>query len=245
MKGARLREHLCFLRPGEKSSTPPTPALEEEEALRAAVDPICFSALENLVLESDDLEELENIVHKLEESRSRWVFSMRNPAVLALGFAVVLLTCLIVWSLLEENRSFPGQQNAMELLAVGTAAEAEQYEPVSTELRNVGDWLAMNGVDGFWTPSGFESMKTVAARVFSHANIRVATFALPDHQMMVYVFDGAALGIEVEPAGTWQFLQVGRDVGAIAQRGNVCFLVAIRGDEEQLRELLEELQPRG
>jgi len=103
----------------------------------------------------------------------------------------------------------------------------------------------MNGVDGFWAPSGFESMKTVAARVYPHANIRVAAFALPDHQMMVYVFDGAALGIEVKPAGTWQFLQVGRDVGAVAQRGNICFLVAIRGNEAQLRALLEELQPRG
>jgi len=105
MKEARLREHLCFLRPGEKSSTPPTPALEEEEALRAEVDPVCFSALENLSLESGDLDELEKVVRKLEESRSRWVFSMRNPALLALGFAVVLLTFTIVWSLLEENRS--------------------------------------------------------------------------------------------------------------------------------------------
>jgi len=245
MKESRLREHLRFLRPGEKPSTPPTSALEEEEALRALVDPACFSAVQNLALKANEVEELETVVRKLEESRSRWVFSMRNPALLALGFAMVLITFLVVWSLLEGGKSFPGQERAIELLEAGTAADAEEYEPVSTELRNVGDWLAMNGVDGFWAPAGFESVKTVAARVFPHANIRVAAFALPDYQMMLYIFDGTALGIEVEPPETWQFLQVGQDVGAIAQRGRVCFLVAIRGSEEQLRELLEDVQPRG
>jgi hypothetical protein len=171
--------------------------------------------------------------------------SPRDPAFLAVVFAAVLLVALAVWMFLGQGDTFPGEDEVLRLLQKGTSATADEYEPVAVPLREMGDWFALQGLEGFWTPSGFGEQQTLAARVFTFEGTKVASVLLPEHQMIVYLFDGATMGIEVQPPGHWRFLSSGEDVGAVVQKGRVCFLVARRGSAEELRDALEMIIPRG
>jgi hypothetical protein len=171
----------------------------------------------------------------LRSERRGWL----DPMALALGFAFLLLVGWGVWSLLSRADGFPGEEEAVKLLEVASAAGAEDYEPVEVPLGALGDWLALKGVEGFWVPEELETDRTVAARVFTHENVRIAAVALPERQMLVYIFDGAALGIEVRPERHWRFFQQRVNAGAIAQRGRICVMVGIRGSKAELREVLQ------
>ncbi len=168
----------------------------------------------------------------------------QEPAVYALGFAFFLLVGLGLWMFLSRSDGFPGEIEVRRLLETGSAAGAEEYEPVELPLGTMGDWLALNGVEGFWMPPELAGDKTVAARIFTHQNVRVAAVALPERQMMVYIFDGAALGVEVRPAGVWRLFSQGKNAGAIAQRGRVCVMAAIRGTPAELRQSLRSKSAR-
>lgn len=168
----------------------------------------------------------------------------QEPAVYALGFAFFLLVGLGLWMFLSRSDGFPGEIEVRRLLETGSAAGAEEYEPVELPLGTMGDWLALNGVEGFWMPPELAGDKTVAARIFTHQNVRVAAVALPERQMMVYIFDGAALGVEVRPTGVWRLFSQGKNAGAIAQRGRVCVMAAIRGTPAELRQSLRSKSAR-
>jgi hypothetical protein len=171
----------------------------------------------------------------LRSERRGWL----DPMALALGFAFLLLLGWGAWSLLSQADGFPGEEEARKLLEVASAAGAEDYEPVEVPLGALGDWLALNGVEGFWVPEELEKDTTVAARVFTHQNVRIAAVALPERQMLVYIFDGAALGMEVHPERHWRFFEQGVNAGAIAQRGRICVMVGFRGSVAELRQILQ------
>ncbi len=177
----------------------------------------------------------ENPQRLLRSERRGWL----DPMALALGFAFLLLLGWGIWGLLARAGSFPGEDEARKLLELGSAAGAEDYEPVDLPLGALGDWLALKGVEGFWVPPELATQQTVAARVFTHQNVRVAAVALPEKQMLVYIFDGVPLGIEVRPPGNWRLFPQGQNAGAIAQRGRICVLAAVRGTPKDLRHLLQ------
>lgn len=167
-----------------------------------------------------------------------------DPAGWALSFAFVLLVGLGVWTLLGRADDFPGQIEVARLLQVGSEAKAEDYEPVELPLGSMGDWLALNGVEGFWVPPELARETTVAARVFTHENVRVAAIALPDRQMMVYIFDGRGMGVDQLPEGKWRLFTQGPNAGAVARQGKTVVLAAIRGDAAQLRQDLKPPRPQ-
>jgi hypothetical protein len=175
----------------------------------------------------------------------RTKFSPLDPAFLAFVFAAVLLVGLAIWIFLGQSDTFPGEEDVARLLRTGTNAVAEDYQPVEVPLQDMGDWFALQGLEGFWTPSGFAEQQTLAARVFSFEGTKVASVLLPEHKMIVYFFDGAALGIEVQPAGHWRFVESGEDVGAVVQKGRLCFLATKRGTKESLRDTLDLILPQG
>lgn len=200
-----------------------------------------FSTLEPT---SEEAQELLHIAQSLESRSAEWKPSLKDPALLGLTCGLLLLLGVVAWIFLSSAQEFTGLPVAESLITQGAEVSAQEFEPVQVPLAELGDWLALQGIQGFWVPTGFDQQETLAARIFSVNGAQVASVLLPQNHLMVYLFDGKELGVEVHPEGEWQFFSAGQDVGAIAQKGHLCFLVAYRGSAEELQGILQSILPR-
>ena len=169
-------------------------------------------------------------------------FSFADPGILAAGFALFLVLIFGIWTLLAKADAFAGEPELRSLLETATSAGPEDFEPVDAFLGELGDWFLLKGIESTFVPPGFAEQRAVGARVFSFEGTRVAAAALPESTMMAFLFDGSPLGIAVEPPGTWRVFTVGENAVAVTQRGGMCFVATIRGDEETLLKKLTRIQ---
>lgn len=222
---------------GGETNASPTPPQEAETRLHSQITALgpAPETLQSLLAAARDAEH--HATHK--------PFSLRDPGLLAAGFALLLVLGFGIWSMLAKADSISGEAELRQLLAEATSAGAEAYEPVESRLTELADWFVLKGIDSFRAPPGFGMQQTLAARVFQFEGTKVAAAILPDQEMLVFVFEGAALGINVQPEGSWRIFEAGQDAFAVMQNGKMCFLVAKRGSEKSLEKALFEILPSG
>lgn len=207
------------------------PSLSKIERLRAEMEFLQPTAVQ--------VSRLEEIAAMLERRASSWVPSLRDPGFLGVLAAGVLLLGIGFWLFSQGGRGVEGEAKLKRLLESAAQAEATEYEPVSTPLHQMDDWLALQGLEGFWLPEALQNSQALAVRIFTFEGTRVAAVLLPEQQMLVCFFDPNPLGILLPEQETWNYFSLGNNTAAAAIKGRLCIVAAIRGTQAELERILQ------
>ena len=97
-------------------------------------------------------------------SKWTWKKMVRNPAVLAISIAVVVIAGVFVFQLLGRLNDFPGSATARKLLTVAGSTRPVMLDPVSTDAGTLSDLFFMkHGLEHYDVPAG--------VRRFSHTRL--------------------------------------------------------------------------
>lgn len=166
--------------------------------------------------------------------------SAKNPAMLAVGTAFLLLIAIVVWQFTGRVGSFP--EEAAKIVEVARKAKQEQFAPVDVKLETLPDWFALQGFDGLNIPTGMGSLNAVGVRTFQHEGETIAQMAVLDGETNIYMlsFPSGPFGIGGLRENAWQLGSSGRYVSAITERAGYCFLVTFAGTEEKMKKFLSD-----
>lgn len=177
---------------------------------------------------------LEELAAKLTAGGSRR-HSLGDPAMVAAGFAFLVLIGLVVWIVMGSGGIFGGMGEVEKLARTGDNAGIAQFEPVETAAGTLGDWFMMQGFDGFRVPQGFENAKVVGVRLFDYENEPVAVAAIASPRSFIYVFRAEPLGLSLKE-GEWRISTYngGKHVLAVTPIGANVFMTTMQGTEQEM-----------
>jgi hypothetical protein len=214
-----------------------SPELEAEVQQWLAFDRALSEELFAIPLEAEVAAGLEGAAESLRARRSGRI-SLRNPATIAVGIGFLLLIAVLVWNFLGRAGTFP--DDGVKIATAGGKAAPAQFEEVQESADHLPDWFMLKGFDDFRIPSGFGKFSVVGVRLFRVENETVAQVAVAaDHPMYFYSFRAQPFGISVYPEGTWRFTEADQWALAIREENGICFLVALRGNKNDLRRVME------
>ncbi len=219
-----------------------TPALEADFRNQLAFDRLLAQTLET-ALPEEMAASFEEVARRLEGKRSR-KFTFRDPAMLAVGLAFLMLVGLLAWIFLGKMGSFAGMQEAIELAQQGDKAGPAQFQPIETKAAALTDWFVVQDFDGFVVPRGMESAPVLGARTFKYDDMPVAVAAIAKPKSLWYVFEANPFGISLSP-GEWKIVEYGqqnkRALG-VTQVGAMAFVIVLReGGKADLQKYLDSL----
>src|SRR6058998_4413743 len=100
-------------------------------------------------------------------SKWTWKKMARNPAVLAISIAVMVIAGVSVFQVLSRLNDFPGSATARKLLTVAASTRPVMLDPVSTEAGTLSDLFFMkHGLEHYDVPAEFADFRTIGCRVF-------------------------------------------------------------------------------
>src|SRR6266446_3900733 len=171
-------------------------------------------------------------------SKWTWKKMMRNPAVIAISIAVVVIAGVFVFQLLGRLNDFPGSATARKLLTVASSTRPVMLDPVSTEAGTLSDLFFMkHGLEHYDVPTEFADFRTIGCRVFEdEESRRVAQIWLAEKRMQLFLFPAernAKTGAVLRFPG-WRYVHQEGWVGAVTERSGVCFMATVRGNEKEL-----------
>ena len=174
-----------------------------------------------------------------------WKKTARHPAILATALAVLVMAGLGIFLFLEQLYEFPGSATAKKLLAVASHMQSSQLDPLHTDAINLGDYFFMKfQLEHFDVPMQFADFRATGARVFEDEDgHRIAQVLLAESGLQFFLFAAE----ENEPRhrtaqrnSGWGYVEGEGWAGAVQERNGVCFMVAMRGSEEELRSYLSD-----
>jgi hypothetical protein len=218
-----------------------TPALELDFHNQLAFDRALAARLEETPLPPDLAAALAEPALRLESKRTRR-FTLRDPAMLAVGLAFLFLVGLLAWIFVGHG-SFAGMDEVADLVSKADGAGPEQFSEFDAKAGTLDDWFVMKDFDGFVVPPGMESAPVVGVRLFKFEDTPVAAAAIAQPRALLYVLDGTSLGISL-PEGRWNVSTYGGGKRAFAARqiGNmICILTLRAGGKPELEKYLATL----
>jgi hypothetical protein len=178
---------------------------------------------------------------------SKWTRKkmVRNPAVLAISIAVVVIAGVSVFQLLGRFNDFPGSATARKLLTVAASTRPVMLDPVSTEAGTLSDLFFMkHGLEHYDVPAEFADFRTIGCRVFEdEESRRIAQIWLAENRIQLFLFPAerdAQSGAVLRFPG-WRYVHQEGWVGAVTERSGVCFMAALRGREKDLEPYLSKV----
>jgi hypothetical protein len=171
-------------------------------------------------------------------SKWTWRKMARNPAVLAISIAVVVIAGVSVFQVLSRVNDFPGSATARKLLTVAASTRPVMLDPVSTEAGTLSDLFFMkHGLEHYDVPDEFADFRTIGCRVFEdEESRRIAQIWLAEKRLQLFLFPAernAKTGAVLHFPG-WRYVNQEGWVGAVTERNGVCFMAALRGNEKEL-----------
>jgi hypothetical protein len=185
---------------------------------------------------------LEEAADRVEAGRCRR-FTLRDPAMLAVGLAFLFLVGLVTWIVLGKMSSFAGVQEISEMVSTGSQVGPDRYTEMETRAGLLKDWFVMQDFEGFVVPPELEDSPVAGVRLFQFNDEPVAAIAVTGPPGLLYVFAAHPLGLSL-PDGRWQIAPYGpgrKRFFAVRQIGTMAFVVALRsGGEAELKKFLAE-----
>ncbi len=178
---------------------------------------------------------------KVESSLSHQLIpsiSFRDPAIISVIVASVLLVGLGVWLLFGKMSSFPGTSETWRLVVEGNNTPWDRLEPLTLKMDVLDDWFAMKGMDQFWAPPAFGKLDIIGGRVFTVSDIPVAMGVVDHPRMFFYAFNGTRLGISPPADGRWKILTHDRKTIGVTRQGDSVFVIEIDGSRRDLQQIL-------
>ena len=158
---------------------------------------------------------------------------------LAVGVGLIATVCMVVFLISDRLNSFEGADRITELLDGANNVTGDEFEAVETKAGDLEDWFFLkHGLEHYAVPKQFANMKTVGCRIFKFSGATVAQImAVADKEMLFYMFPSDELGIKV-PNGKWEIVEEENWVGGVTEVNDICFLVAFKGDTDDMKEFL-------
>ena len=180
-------------------------------------------------------------------AKRSWKKTARHPAILATGLAILVLAGIAVFFFVERLHEFPGSTTAKKMLVMASNASRSQFEPLHTDAINLGDYFFMKfQLEHFDIPMQFADLHVRGARVFEDEDgQRVAHVLLAERGVQFFLYptersDPARTPTPARPI--WRYVEGEDWAGAVAERDGVCFMIAMRGTEQELRSYLADRQ---
>jgi len=176
-------------------------------------------------------------------AKRSWKQTARHPAILAIALAMLVLAGIGVFFFFERLNDFPGSETAKRMLATASGARHLEFEKINTGAINLADYFFMKfQLEHFEVPIQFSDLRARGVRVFEDEDgVRVAQVLLAESGMQFFLYP--ARGGDPPKAASlakprWRFVEDDGWAGAVEQRDGVCFMIAMRGSEQELRAYL-------
>ena len=214
------------------------PALGADLDAQTNFDCTLAKELDELDLPETAAELIAKSAEAIAARRGGALTKVRNPAILAVGAAFLLLIALLVWNFLGRAGTFP--EEAIKIATTGAKAIPEHFDAVEAKAGELQDWFMLKGFEGYKIPPGLENFEVVGVRMFKVENESVAQAAVPENFMYFYCFPATPFGIRVIPEGSWRITEADRSVLALREEHGICFMVAFRGKKADMQRFLEK-----
>lgn len=176
-------------------------------------------------------------------ARSGWKKIVRNPVVIAIATAALVIGGIVAYRVNEHLHDFPGADKARRLLAVGASNRSVLLDPLQTEAGALSDlFFLKHRLEHYDIPAEFAAFKTLGARVFDDDEVRrVAQIWIKEKRMQFFLFPAEPNKKgQIEDFPDWRFVELEGWTGAVTQRNGICFMAMLRGTEKELRPFLEK-----
>ena len=178
-------------------------------------------------------------------AKRSWKATARHPAILATLLAVIVMAGVGIFFFVEHLNEFPGSESAKKMLVAASAVRSADFEPLNTDAINLGDFFFMKfQLEHFDVPMQFADLRVRGARVFEDEDgMRVAQVLLAERGVQFFLYPAAkADPPEKGKSGrpTWRYVDGEGWAGAVEDRDGICFMIAMRGSEEELRNYLAD-----
>jgi hypothetical protein len=177
-------------------------------------------------------------------SKRTWKNTLRNPAVLAISFAVVVIAGVFVFNFVSHLDDFPGSATARKLLGVAASTRPVMLDPVTAEAGTLSDLFFMkHGLEHYDVPEQFADFGTIGCRVFEDdESRRIAQIWVSEKRMQFFLFPAerdSKTGTVLRFPG-WRYVHQEGWTGAVMERSGVCFMAAVRGGDKDLQAYLSQ-----
>src|SRR6058998_1985147 len=175
-------------------------------------------------------------------SKWTWKKTARNPAVLAIGIALVVIAGVLVFQFVGRLNDFPGSATARNLLRIAGSTRSVLLDPVSADAGTLSDLFFMkHGLEHYDVPAEFADFRTIGCRVFEDdQSQRVAQIWVAEKRIQFFLFPAerdVKTGAVLRFPG-WRYVHQEGWTGAVAEHSGVCFMAAIRGGDKDLEPYL-------
>src|SRR5947199_6346755 len=171
-------------------------------------------------------------------SKWTWKKIVRNPAVLAISIAVLVIAGVSVFQLLGRLHDFPGSTTARKWLTVAASTRPVMLDPVNAEAGTLSDLFFMkHGLERYDVPAEFADFDTIGCRVFEDdESRRIAQVWVAEKRMQFFLFPAerdSKTGAVLRFPG-WRFVHQEGWTGTVTEHSGVCFMAAIPGRDKAL-----------
>jgi hypothetical protein len=168
--------------------------------------------------------------------------TLRNPAVLAISIAVVVIAGVFVFNFVSHLNDFPGSATARKLLGVAASTRPLMLDPVNAEAGTLSDLFFMkHGLEHYDVPEEFADFGTIGCRVFEDdESRRIAQIWVSEKRMQFFLFPAerdSKSGTVLRFPG-WRYVHQEGWTGAVTEHSGVCFMAAVRGGDKDLEPYL-------
>jgi hypothetical protein len=167
-----------------------------------------------------------------------WKRMGRNPAVLAISSAVLVIAGVFVFNFVTHLKDFPGSATARKLLSIAASTRPVMLDPVNAEAGTLSDLFFMkHGLEHYDVPAQFAEFGTIGCRVFEDdESRRIAQIWVSEKHMQFFLFPAerdSKTGAVLRFAG-WRYVHQEGWTGAVTEESGVCFMAAMRGSDKDL-----------
>ena len=171
-----------------------------------------------------------------------WKKILLNPAVIAIGIAVVVIAGVFAFHFLDRLNDFPGSVTARKLLTVAGSTRSVMLDPVNADAGTLSDLFFMkHGLEHYDVPAEFAGFRAIGSRVFDDdESRRIAQIWVAEKRMQFFLFPAerdVKSGAVLRFPG-WQYLHQEGWVGAVTEHNGVCFMAALRGRKKELAQYI-------
>jgi hypothetical protein len=167
-----------------------------------------------------------------------WKTIATNPAIVAIGIAVVVIATVFAFRLMERMSDFPGADTARKLLTTASSSRTVMLDPIKTDAGALGDLFFMkHRLNHYDVPPEFADLKTLGCRVFDdEEGHQVAQIWVIEKRMQFFLFPAERdpKSGAVRAFSEWRYVEQEGWTGVVKQNNGVCFMAALRGREKEL-----------
>src|SRR5437867_7501766 len=177
-------------------------------------------------------------------SKWTWKRTVRNPAVLAIGIALVVIAGVLVFQFVARLNDFPGSATARKLLTIAGSTRSVLLDPVNADAGTLSDLFFMkHGLEHYDVPDEFADFRTIGCRVFEDdQSQRIAQIWVAEKRMQFFLFPAerdSKTGTVLAFPG-WRYVHQEGWVGAVTEHNGVCFMAVLQGREKDLEPYLSK-----